>query len=537
MFAALIAAFFLSMLAIPVLMRMAVPLGLTDQPGGRKVHLHPIPRVGGIGIAFGTFLPVLLWLPLNADVVLFVAGGLILAVVGVLDDRFDLDYRIKLVGQIAAAGVAVWGGILITSLPFVPVSPLPPYVAYPLTVAFLVAVTNAVNFLDGLDGLAAGYSVITLCALGLMAYLATDYVAAFIAAALIGSLFGFLRYNTHPARVFMGDAGSQLLGFGSAALALLLTRDRTGYFNAAFPFVLLGLPLIDVTFVIATRLRQGRSPFSADRNHIHHRLLELGFSHRETVSIIYVLQAIFVFAAILLRHEHSTVLATVFLAMGGTLLALLCWARFRAWRLVRAGSDVEAEKAGLIADRAGLRRAICRLIEGSAAAFLVVGACFAADISKDVAFMAAVLAGGVVACLIVSRQSANGLFRLAAYLASLFVAYFLDGPMEANPALRWTVYLYLFGLAVCVFGAIKLSDERSFKPTPQDLLILCLIVFFMALPGEIAQQWHLGSLFFKAAVLFYATEILYSQTGWTWLVLNTASLLSLAIFAVRGWPA
>ena len=208
----LLLALVLSMLLIPALKRLAGPLKLTDEPSARKIHDRAIPRTGGIAIAAGTLIPVLLLVPLTQGAMAFAVAGTLLFMAGLLDDRLDLDYRLKLAGQIAAALIVVLGGeIQIEKLPFVDVARADPLWSVPLTVLVLVGITNAVNLSDGLDGLAGGISVLALGCLAAFAYQTEDRVAFAMALAMMGATFGFLRFNSNPAQIFMGDSGSQFL--------------------------------------------------------------------------------------------------------------------------------------------------------------------------------------------------------------------------------------------------------------------------------------------------------------------------------------
>ena len=299
-FAAFIVALAMTMALIPPLIRFAGKLQLLDQPGDRKVHVAAIPRVGGVAMVLGALLPLLLWVPLDQEVKSLLAGIGILFVFGVLDDRGDLDYRLKFLGQFLAAIVVVgYGGIVIEVVPFFGLDPVSPWFSMPLTVIAIVAVTNSINLADGLDGLAAGTMLLSLAGMGLLAYLADGLDILIVMLAVMGAVVGFLRFNTYPARVFMGDTGSQFLGFAVVTLLIILTQQTNPALNPALPLLLLGVPLFDTAFVIIRRIYYGKSPFVADKNHVHHQLLALNFDHYEAVVIIYLAQALFVVSAVL----------------------------------------------------------------------------------------------------------------------------------------------------------------------------------------------------------------------------------------------
>ena len=275
---------------IPPLIRAAGTLGLVDHPNWRKVHEDPIPTVGGIAIASGAVLSALAWLPLREDINGFLLGTAVLLVAGVWDDRSGMHYSLKFVAQIVAAVTVVWyGGVVIDRLPFLEAVAIPGYVGFTVSVIALVAITNAINLWDGLDGLAGGTTLIAIGLLGSLAYLSGDGVVTLLATALCGAILGFLRFNTYPARVFMGDTGSQFLGFGVGVIAIMVTQTSDRALSPMLPLLVLGLPILDTSWVCFERVMKGLSPFKADRNHIHHKILGLGFNQYEAVLTIYAL--------------------------------------------------------------------------------------------------------------------------------------------------------------------------------------------------------------------------------------------------------
>lgn len=220
---------FITMSLIPVLSRFAGNMNVLDVPDWRKVHGRPVPRVGGLAMAIGALISALLWIKPGSFAYAYLIGASIIVMVGFLDDIKGINYRAKFAGQIAAALVLIFvGGVKITTLGnLLPESVvLPDWLAVPLTLIVIVGVTNAINLADGLDGLAGGICLISLSCLGYFAFLEGDTLIIFLAVALSGAILGFLRFNTFPATVFMGDAGSLLIGFSVIALTLNLTRGR-----------------------------------------------------------------------------------------------------------------------------------------------------------------------------------------------------------------------------------------------------------------------------------------------------------------------
>src|SRR5262245_46618922 len=214
----------LSMLVIPLALRVAPAVGLMDLPDARKVHKSPVPRVGGWGITLGALAPVVIAFPLEPLTQSFVLGCLTLFVFGIWDDAREIGHWVKFTGQIIAACLVVYyGGLYVAHFPFLD-GPLAPGIGKPFTVFAIVGAINAINHSDGLDGLAGGESMLSLIAIAFLGYLVDSAFVVGVALAAIGGIVGFLRYNTHPARVFMGDSGSQVLGFTLAFLVVYLTQ-------------------------------------------------------------------------------------------------------------------------------------------------------------------------------------------------------------------------------------------------------------------------------------------------------------------------
>jgi UDP-GlcNAc:undecaprenyl-phosphate GlcNAc-1-phosphate transferase len=294
----------LALLITPFVRLTVLRLGIVDRPNARRVNIRPIPRGGGFAIAAAFLIvatPFVLlnerqdWVPtpLNietSDLVALFVGGLAAAVIGVIDDLLDLRARWQLVGQIvlALAGVALGVGITVINNPFGDgVIRFSQPFSVGFTIFWIVGMINSINWIDGLDGLSSGIALIACVTLGLIS-LTTQVGQPLIAVlcfALAGALAGFLRWNFHPAKIFSGTTGVQFVGYTLAVLSIL------GNAKVAVALLVLGVPIIDTFWIIVGRLSQKRSPFSPDRSHIHHRLLDLGLSHRDTVLVIYAICA------------------------------------------------------------------------------------------------------------------------------------------------------------------------------------------------------------------------------------------------------
>lgn len=293
--------------ATPVMIRVAPLIGAVDRPGERRVHTSATPTAGGLAIFVAFWLPVLFttWPPSRALVGVFV-GSLLLLAICLFDDIVGLPVLPRLGGQIAVAIVVYMWGVQIQGVTD-PSSILGGYeylnlgwLSGPLTVAWIVVIINAVNWLDGLDGLAAGFCSIASLTLALMAIFEGTWVVAVPAVALLGSCLGFLPYNFNPARIFMGDTGAMFLGLMLASLSVIGTLKGPTALAVLAPLLILGVPLYDSISTVFKRWRNGKSIYTADKEHLHHRLLAYGLSIKQAVLVIYGFTAILCIIALIL---------------------------------------------------------------------------------------------------------------------------------------------------------------------------------------------------------------------------------------------
>ncbi|MGW8958285.1 glycosyltransferase family 4 protein [Paenibacillus sp. NPDC055715] len=302
----------LALLLTPLVKKFAVKVGAVDVPNARKVHTRIMPRLGGLGIFLAFLLSLLAILPFVPEGMLssrdinfiaaFLIGGTLITLIGALDDRFDLNAKLKFLAQIAVACMVVFAfdiRVDFVNVPFQDAySSLESWISIPLTIFWIVGVTNAINLIDGLDGLAAGVSGIAIGTIFVMSLLMGNYMVAMLCLVLLGSIIGFLFFNFHPAKIFMGDTGSLFLGFCLAMLSMLGFK-QIAIVSFITPLIIIGVPLSDTFFAIIRRKLQKKPIFSPDKGHLHHCLRELGFSHRQTVLIIYSIAAFFGILAVI----------------------------------------------------------------------------------------------------------------------------------------------------------------------------------------------------------------------------------------------
>ncbi|MBN3033656.1 MAG: undecaprenyl/decaprenyl-phosphate alpha-N-acetylglucosaminyl 1-phosphate transferase [Candidatus Saganbacteria bacterium] len=297
-FATFLIALILTILLTPMVRSFAPEIGAVDRPAARKVHTQSTPRTGGIAIFFGFSVAVLFGLLIGAEhgikinphpILGILLGGSIVLLAGLLDDMRGMKPMAKLVWQIIGASVAIYFGVEISFVtnPLAGVVPLG-LVAVPLTLVWLVGMTNAVNLIDGLDGLASGVTLIAAGTLFLVALRTHQPGAALLMLAVAGAALGFLRYNFFPASIFLGDSGSYFLGFVLAASAIIGVFKTTLVVALFLPLIVLAVPIFDTAFAVFRRLKDRRNLFAADNRHIHHLLLRAGLSQREAVLSIYV---------------------------------------------------------------------------------------------------------------------------------------------------------------------------------------------------------------------------------------------------------
>jgi len=277
-------------LLTPAVGGMARMLGAVDAPGGRRLNRSPVPRLGGLALFLGIFVPALAFLHLGHETRGLLLGAAVAVTVGAVDDFRGLRWFEKLGGQLLAASIPVGFGVWVDrfTFPIVGVHALPSWVGMPLTVIWIVAIMNMVNFLDGLDGLAAGVAAIAGATFAVIALSLGKPDAAVLSAIVLGASLGFLRHNFYPARIFMGDSGALLLGFVLATVSvqgLLKTAATVALF---FPLLVLAVPIVDTTFVVARRLKHGERVFEGDQAHLHHRFLRRGFTQPRAAMTIWL---------------------------------------------------------------------------------------------------------------------------------------------------------------------------------------------------------------------------------------------------------
>ncbi|WP_044749200.1 glycosyltransferase family 4 protein [Bacillus alveayuensis] len=299
-----ILAFFISfstaVISTPFVKSLAIRYGFVDKPNHRKVHTSLMPRLGGLAIVLGTVAGLIYLTPESRFFPAIFIGGLIIVMIGILDDKFNLSPKVKFIGQLIAACIVVFSGLKIDFITFPFGEKI--YIGafgYILAIFWIVGITNAINLIDGLDGLAGGVSAIAMSSILMMAVLNNQFLVISLTVVLIASTLGFLIFNFHPAKIFMGDTGALFLGYSISVISILGLLKSVTLFSLIVPIIILGIPIFDTFFAIVRRVLNKQKISSPDKSHLHHCLLAMGFSHRTTVLIIYGIGIFFGVSAII----------------------------------------------------------------------------------------------------------------------------------------------------------------------------------------------------------------------------------------------
>ena len=501
-----IIALLITILLIPPLMKAASRAGLLDIPNPRKVHRSAIPRVGGIALGTAAILSILFWLPIDREIAALLIGFGILLVFGAWDDKANIDYRIKLTSQFVAALVVVWyGHIYIHRIPFFEGIEIPFWLSSPFTIFFIVGITNAINLADGLDGLSGGKTLLIFVCMAILAYHDFDPQLILLNVIFVGAILGFLRFNTYPAQVFMGDAGSQTLGFSSAVLALILTQHPDAAFSPALPMLLFAVPICDTTSVIVQRIANGRSPFSPDKNHLHHKLLAYGFSQFGAITIIYVVQTILVTIAYFARYERDELIVGIFVAFAASVSVLLMLGK-KPHASMQSTPHTQQSNRRIWYSTIGAYSSYVLL-----PTLLIAGIIAVPGVPEDLSVAAGLVLLVLLLCS-VSRFKLSGLvFRLSAYLACVFSIHLLNRYSGGNGYIEPLFSIGFALLAITTTIGIRFSSRHAFLVTPLDILVIFLCLVVPTISIAIGRELPIAIFSVRLVVLMYACEFVFAS--------------------------
>ena len=509
---------FITISLVPLFTKLALRFQIVDIPDKRKVHARPVPRIGGAAMALAIFAVCLAFVPKDDFVNAFLIGAGIIIAFGLADDLFNLGYKTKFAGQIAAALVVIfYGDVKIVTLGnLIPAELcLSDWGSVLLTLLVIVGTTNAINLSDGLDGLAAGISLLAFCCIAYLAYRTGMGNVMFIATAMAGAIFGFLRFNTYPATTFMGDGGSQLLGFSGIVLSIKLTQ-ASAILSTLLPLYLFGLPILDTLLVMYQRVSEGRSPFHPDKNHIHHKLMRLGLFHTEAVFVIYLIQSVLVTATLFFSTASERILLLGYLIFAFTVLAAFIAAERYKIRMDRPHYIDKKIKARLkvLKEKGVLIRFLFMSLKVALIAILLVAAMIPARIPPVLTLLGALSFLILMLTLFTNKVPGESAVRLVYYVSVPYLIYLgTSNPIRELSAGLGTLYDLSFML-LAFLGIMTLKFTRrkkGFRFSTMDFLILVIISILIFIPDEQVKSYHLGLLASKIIILFFSFEILVGE--------------------------
>ncbi len=542
-FSTLLISVFITVSLIPLMTRLAARFQMVDFPDPRKIHTIPVPRIGGLAMALGVSVPIILWSAADDFLIAYLIGAGVLVLFGLVDDIKGLGHKAKFTGQIVAALVAVlYGGVRIDSLgTLLPDGlQLPEWFAKSLSVVAVVGVTNAINLADGLDGLAGGISLLSFCVIGYLAYLVGSNSVVLLSLSLAGAIFGFLRFNSHPASLFMGDTGSQLLGFSAIVLALKITQGDTPL-SPVLPLIILGFPVLDTLTVMAERIREGRPLFYADKNHFHHRLIRLGLSHAEAVFAIYVIQAMMTVTAILFKYQSDWLLLAGYMAFSVVTISVFAAADRNAVRYKRSRVIEYAIKGKFRTIRDN--NWIIRISFGVSKLMIPLLLIFSCFLPSRVPTYAAVMSSCSVVFVMgtfmfFKKKYLGGCLRLVLYLTVPIVLYLAEEGRAVwmNDDLL-LLYRLCFGIvALLVILTVRVTRrKKGFSVSTMDFLIIFIALVVPTLAGQLVRSNNLGPLAVEIIVFFFGYEVLINEVREKFNVLVISTMAVAVVLVVRGF--
>lgn len=539
---------FTSLVLIPNISRLAVSIGIFDETDERKVHSGAIPRLGGIAIFFALLLGVILFTEIDRTMRGFLAGGVVVFLTGLTDDLEQITPKKKFLGEVMAAlVVTLVGDIQITSIGdlFGQGEILLGYFSIPFTIFAIVGVINAINLLDGLDGLAGGVTAIAAGAFGFLAYLAGDEMMVGVSAAVLGAVVGFLKFNSYPARIFMGDGGSLFLGYCLAMLSVHLVQHTyaTGQGSELTPLIILAVPVFDTVFVMGKRLVNGKRIFSPDRSHIHHRFMDLGLGHKTTVILVYGLSYFLATYAVMFRQLPDR-LQLVNLVL---LLVFFCLSN---WALARL---LEGKEHRFLRDDHALINAYSYRWMVRYSHYFLTGVkylilmilslplfLFNGPVTIANASVAWLLIVATVVLFLQTADLGNRFLQIIIYFNGAFLIYVVENSGRELDFMGLPVSdlsNYLFGLVL--LGVVILlmlrKKTRLLMDSPLEYFVLFIAVTIPLLPDPVTRPVHLLSVAGKSMILFLGLKMVVLLEARRNRKIIAATMLSLLSLAAKSF--
>ena len=507
---------FLSLIMVPAIRKWAIDSGAIDFPGERRAHNRAIARAGGVAIFVPFMFSVLVYFDLTREVRGVLAGALLIFFTGLIDDLYQLKAKQKFVGEIAGCSVAVLvGHLYLTDLgnlfgpgPIV----LPVWSGGLLSVFALVGVINALNFIDGLDGLAGGLSVVALLAFLWLGLQGNNMAVLALVTGLLGALLGFLKFNAFPARIFMGDTGSLVVGFLLGCVAIMLTQGGSGSINAVVPLMILSVPIVDTLVVMVQRVLKGTSMLSADRTHLHHKVMQLGLDHSLTVLLIHGMALVWALAALVFRDAPEYVLFYAIIA-GSLLLHVLI-------NYVARHAPLSDRHGRIQINDTERLRSLMSTVDNSASLLIVglllVSCLLAVGVSSDMeqyaVYFLGILSGIAGLLLYLLRERAN-LFCLLSMFPLALLNYQVEswsglpaGSSVLPPGLPNLLFVFLAVLVAVKFVLVK--SLESVLDFSFEFILFAMALTLAVVSADIDQTYHLSGVVSKGIIAFLALKFL-----------------------------
>lgn len=510
--------FLTALMLVPPITRLSVKIGGMDQIDERKVHTHEVSRLGGIAIIFGILFTLVLFADFNRTMKGFLGGLVVIFLTGLVDDLVGISPLKKLAGQLFASLLAVFvGGIQLVSLgDLIGLGEISlGNFAGAFSVFAIVGVMNAINMIDGLDGLAGGVSAVACVAFGLLALKTGNNLVLLISVAVLGATLGFMKYNTYPAVIFMGDSGSLVLGYCMGCLSILLIIFAYERISPCTPLIILAIPILDTLMVMGQRVQRGVSIFAPDMSHFHHRLLDLGFGHKATVLLVYGISYFLACVAQLVYGSLDSVLFLGLLVGASLLYGALAWFASHGppgWLLL-ARSNQPIRESATYRRIVGMWQVVLVNMKYIVLLILGMGICIGirgATFQMPMAFALLALLGVSYA---VRSIWANTLLQTALYLSGVFIVFEME--THARELELFGVSLHLVSHALffilLLLVVIKIFIRQRITKlvsSPFEYFIYFVIVFIPLLPENLTAPTHLLTVASKSVILFAAYKLL-----------------------------
>lgn len=534
-----------TLLVLP-LMRFGLRIGMVDVPCARKIHSEITPRTGGIALVIGTLIPFVFVVQFTPAVLGICLGGLCIVALGILDDLKGLNYQWKFLGQTAAASITLY----VSGFQFIDLRQLWPGCAvnsealtFLLGILFLVATINIINLADGLDGLAGGICLLIFTSTAFLAYLQNDFQSLIFDACILGAIVGFLRYNSHPAVVFLGDTGSQFLGYVVGVAMLWLPRGSMQY-SPLLPLFIIGIPVLDTAFVMLERFIEHRPLFKADKMHLHHKLLKMGFKHNHAVVIIYGIQLGMILVGWSLRRQSDGVLLAFYMVFIGTFMMILLFYRSKrepTWQFQKPLPGIPLglkAKSALHRSTGLLSELAWYLLSITLCVFYFVSPFWTRPIPKEVGVCSLGLAVILVLLNALRRDILRDFIGFCVYFTSLYyiLAIDLDDPVlwVQNKAGIYFILFLIIGLSYCLYIITTMEELPVFA---MDYLLLGIVILTFFLPEVYLNKFHIHTIAIKVLLIFLSVKLISYKLQNRIALLTPLVVLLLGLnFVMSFWP-